>query len=298
VPGPEIQTVVDLLRANPPVSGSDIHEMRAGMEAATAAAPLPEGVDFEPVDAGGVPAEWTRAPGSSRDRVVLYFHGGGYVMGSVATHRGLTAGISAAANAHVLSVDYRLAPEHPYPAAVEDGAAAYRFLLAQGVGPGSIAIAGDSAGGGLTVATLLALRGEGDPMPAAGVCISPWVDLTQSGESMATKADEDPMVGREVLQQMADAYMADGDPRAQTASPCFADLSGLPPLLVQVGTAETLLDDARSLADRAKTSGVDVVLEEWEQMIHVWHAFALLLPEARQAIDRIGEYLTERLSAD
>lgn len=295
MPGPEIQTVVDMLRANPPLAGSDIAEMRAGMEAFTTAAPLPEGVDFDPVDAGGVPAEWTRAAGASDDRVVLYFHGGGYVMGSVATHRGLTAGISRAAGAHVLSVDYRLAPEHPYPAAVEDGVAAYRFLREQGVAPGQLALAGDSAGGGLTIATLLALREAGEPLPACGVCISPWVDLTQGGESMETKADEDPLVGREVLQQMADAYVADGDPRAPTASPCFADLAGLPPLLIQVGTAETLLDDARSLADRAKTSGVDVVLEEWDQMIHVWHAFALLLPEAKQAIDRIGQYLKEKL---
>ncbi len=295
MPGPEIQTVVDMLRANPPLAGSDIAEMRAGMEAFTTAAPLPEGVDFDPVDAGGVPAEWTRGAGASDDRVVLYFHGGGYVMGSVATHRGLTAGISRAAGARVLSVDYRLAPEHPYPAAVEDGVAAYRFLREQGVAPGQLAVAGDSAGGGLTIATLLALREAGEPLPACGVCISPWVDLTQGGESMETKADEDPLVGREVLQQMADAYVADGDPRAPTASPCFADLAGLPPLLIQVGTAETLLDDARSLADRAKTSGVDVVLEEWDQMIHVWHAFALLLPEAKQAIDRIGEYLKEKL---
>jgi acetyl esterase/lipase len=295
VPGPEIQTVVDMLRANPPLAGSDIAEMRAGMEAFTTAAPLPEGVDFDPVDAGGVPAEWTRGAGASDDRVVLYFHGGGYVMGSVATHRGLTAGISRAAGASVLSVDYRLAPEHPYPAAVEDGVAAYRFLREQGVAPGQLAVAGDSAGGGLTIATLLALRETGEPLPACGVCISPWVDLTQSGESMETKANEDPLVGREVLQQMADAYVADGDPRAPTASPCFADLAGLPPLLIQVGTAETLLDDARSLADHAKTSGVDVVLEEWDQMIHVWHAFALLLPEAKQAIDRIGQYLKEKL---
>ena len=295
MPGPEIQTVVDMLRANPPLAGSDIAEMRAGMEAFTTAAPLPEGVDFDPVDAGGVPAEWTRGAGASDDRVVLYFHGGGYVMGSVATHRGLTAGISRAAGARVLSVDYRLAPEHPYPAAVEDGVAAYRFLREQGVAPGQLAVAGDSAGGGLTIATLLALREAGEPLPACGVCISPWVDLTQGGESMETKADEDPLVGREILQQMADAYVADGDPRAPTASPCFADLAGLPPLLIQVGTAETLLDDARSLADRAKTSGVDVVLEEWDQMIHVWHAFALLLPEAKQAIDRIGQYLKEKL---
>ena len=296
MPGPEIQIVVDMLRANPPIAGGTVEEMRAGMEAMTGAAPLPEDVRFDPVDAGGVPAEWTRAPGASDDRTVLYFHGGGYVLGSVATHRGLTAGISRAAGARVLSVDYRLAPENPYPAAVDDGVVAYRFLMSQGTAPESIAIAGDSAGGGLMMATLLALRAAGEPLPATGVGISPWVDLTLGGDSMDTKAEEDPMVNREALQPMADAYLAGGDARAETASPCFADLAGLPPLLIQVGTAETLLDDARRLADRAKTSGVDVTLEEWEGMVHVWHAFAALLPEGQQAIDRIGEFLADQLS--
>jgi acetyl esterase/lipase len=294
VPGPEIKLVVDMLRANPPVAGADVLSMRVGMEAMTGMAPLPPEVRFDAVDAGGVPAEWTRAPGALDEHVVLYLHGGGYVMGSVATHRGLVAGISQAALARALSVDYRLAPEYAYPAAVDDAVRAYHFLLAQGVAPTKIAIAGDSAGGGLTLATLLALRDAGDPLPAAGVCISPWADLTQSGASMTGKAAVDPMVNREVLQKMADAYLAGGDAKAATASPCFADLSGLPPLLVQVGTAETLLDDSRSLARRAKAAGVDVVLEEWEEMIHVWHAFALLLPEGRQAIERIGEYLRER----
>lgn len=296
MPGPEIKVVVDMLRANPPVAGADVQEMRAGMEAATAAAPLPENTRFEPVDAGGVAAEWTTADGASAERAVLYFHGGGYVMGSVATHRGLAAGISAASGARVLSVDYRLAPENRHPAAVEDGIASYRFLLDQGIAAGSIAIGGDSAGGGLTLATLLSLREAGLPLPAAGVCISPWADLTQSGDSMKTKADEDPMVSRELLQQMADAYVDAADASGETASPCFADLSGLPPLLVQVGTAETLLDDARRLAESARKAGVDVELEEWDQMIHVWHAFALLLPEGRQAIERIGEFLRGKLA--
>jgi monoterpene epsilon-lactone hydrolase len=197
----------------------------------------------------------------------------------------------------VLSVDYRLAPEHPHPAAVEDATAAYRFLLDTGISPGNLAIGGDSAGGGLTVACLIALRDAGLPLPAAGVCISPWVDLTQSGESMDSKADEDPMVSREALQVMANAYLGGGDPKEATASPLFADLAGLPPLLIQVGTAETLLDDATRLAERAKSQGVDVTLEAWEEMIHVWHAFAVLLPEGRQAIERIGEFLSERLEA-
>jgi acetyl esterase/lipase len=296
MPGPEIQVVVDMLRANPPIAGSDVLEMRAGMEAVSAAAPLPENTALETVDAGGVPAEWTVAEGADADRALLYFHGGGYVMGSITSHRGLCAGLSAASGVRVLSADYRLAPENRYPAAVEDGVRAYRFLLDQGLDPARIAIGGDSAGGGLTLATLISLRETGLPLPAAGVCISPWTDLTLSGATLESKALEDPMVNREALQQMADAYVDRQQSKEPTASPCFADLSGLPPLLVQVGSAETLLDDSRRLEERARASGVDVVLEQWDGMIHVWHAFALLVPEARQAIERIGEYLKAKLA--
>lgn len=294
--GPEIKVVVELLRANPPVQGGDVLAMRAGMEAATAAMPPSEDIAFKSVDAGGVHAEWTQAEDADDESVVLYLHGGGYVMGSIATHRALTGALSRSTGGRVLSVDYRLGPEHPYPAAVEDATSAYRFLLALGIAPGNIAIAGDSAGGGLTVAALVALREAGVALPAAAVCISPWVDLTQSGESMDTKAGEDPMLTRETLQLMADAYLQGGNPRAATASPLFADLTGLPPLLIQVGTAETLLDDARRLASAAKSAGVDVTLEEWDEMIHVWHAFAAMLPEAVQAIDRIGSYLVRKLA--
>lgn len=295
MPGPEIQIVVDMLRANPPLAGTDLLAMRTAMAATADAAPLPEGTSFEPVDAGGVPAEWTRAEGASGEAALLYLHGGGYVMGSLATHRGIASGISEAAGFPVLSVDYRLAPEHRHPAALEDAVAAYRHLLESGRSPASIAIGGDSAGGGLTLATLLALRDAGDPLPAAAVCISPWADLTQSGETMRTRAADDPMVSAELLQQMADAYVDAAAAREPTVSPCFADLAGLPPLLVQVGTAETLLDDARRVAARAKDAGVEVELEEWEQMVHVWHAFALLLPEGREAIVRIGAFLRDRL---
>jgi epsilon-lactone hydrolase len=292
----ELKGVLELLRAAPPLpAGASIEQMRAGMEQMTAMAPLPEDVSYEAVDAGGVPAEWAVAPNARADRSILYLHGGGYVVGSVRTHRQIVGNLSRAAAARVLSVDYRLAPENPHPAAVEDATAAYRHLL-ESVEPTGAAIAGDSAGGGLTAAALIALREAGAPLPAAGVLISPWLDLTQSGESMVTRAEADPMVQRDGLQMMADAYVAGADAKAPTVSPLFADLAGLPPLLVHIGTAETLLDDSTRFARRAEAAGVDVDLEVWDDMIHVWHAFATVLPEAREAIDRIGQYLQDRWS--
>ena len=250
---------------------------------------------FDRVDAGGVPAAWVEAPGADAGRVMLYLHGGGYVIGSIDTHRELAGRLSQAAAARVLILDYRLAPEHPYPAAVEDAAAAYRWLLADGGAvPARTVIAGDSAGGGLTVAAMLALRDAGDPLPAAGVCLSPWVDMEGIGASMTAKVDVDPMVRREGLVRMAGLYLNGADPRTPLAAPLYADLSGLPPLLIHVGTAETLLDDATRLSERARAAGVDVTLESWDDMIHVWHLFAPLLPEGQQAVERVGDYVRQR----
>ncbi|HEX4210552.1 MAG TPA: alpha/beta hydrolase, partial [Candidatus Binataceae bacterium] len=191
----------------------------------------------------------------------------------------------------VLGIDYRLAPEHPFPAAVEDAVAAYRWLLAQGLQPSRIAVAGDSAGGGLTIATLVAIRDAKLAVPAAGVCLSPWVDMEGIGESMTSKASVDPVVQKQGLLGMAQAYLGGKDPRTPLAAPLYADLKGLPPLLIQVGEAETLLDDSKRLADRAKAAGVKVTLEPWKEMIHVWHLFAPFLPEGQEAIDGIGKYL-------
>jgi len=178
---------------------------------------------------------------------------------------------------------------------VEDSTAAYRWLLSTGVDPDRLVIAGDSAGGGLTVATLVALRDAGEPLPAAVVCLSPWVDLEQVGESMTTKAEADPMIQREAGLQWAKAYLGDAHPRTPLAAPLYADLTGLPPLLIQVGTEEALLDDATRLAERAKSAGVDVELEVWDDMIHVWQFFAEMLPEGQQAIDRIGEFIRKHV---
>ena len=295
MPTPQLATLVERLRQAGPIAGGDVATMRAGMDAATADFAPPAEVRFEPVLAGGVRAEWTTAPGAREDRALVYLHGGAYCLGGIATHRGLAARLSRLARLRVLNVDYRLAPEHPYPTAVDDAVAAVRFAYACGLAPSRVAVGGDSAGGGLAVATLVALRDAGEPLPAAGVCISPWTDLSGSGASMRSRAALDPLVEAETLSLMAAHYLAGRDPRTPLASPLFADLAGLPPLLVHVGGAEILLDDATRLAERARDVGVEVELEVWDEMIHVWHAFADLLPEGEQAVQGIAEFLEKRL---
>lgn len=290
---PELASVLDMLRASD-LFGGTLHEMRERWDAQAAATPDAPGVRSEPVDAGGVPAVWFH-PEDAAPGAIVYLHGGGYIVGSIATHRLLMGGLAIATARPVLGVEYRLAPEHPHPAAIDDAAAAYGWVLAAGIDPGRVVIAGDSAGGGLTVATMLRLRETGAPLPAGGVCISPWSDLGLGTGTMRTKADVDPLVTRRILEMGAGAYLAGADARTPSASPRFADLAGLPPLLVQVGTEEMLLDDARLLAERAEAHGVDVTLEVWDEMFHVWHAFAALLPEGQQAIDRIGAWVRARL---
>jgi len=245
----------------------------------------------EKVDAGGVPAEWVAAPGFDGQRAVLYLHGGGYAIGSINTHRRLAYDISAACGARVLVIDYRLAPEHPFPAAVDDATKAWRWLLQQGFGANRLAIAGDSAGGGLTIATLVTLRDQKLALPACAVAISPWVDLEGIGNSMAARAAQDPMVQKVGLQWMADMYLKGQNPRSPLAAPLHADLKGLPPVLVQVGTAETLLDDATRIAEKLHSAGVDVRLAIWPNMLHVFPFFAPILSEGRDGCIEIGNYI-------
>jgi monoterpene epsilon-lactone hydrolase len=248
-------------------------------------------VNYQPVDARGVSAEWLSPTAASPDSALIYLHGGCYATGSVETHRDLMTRLSVAASMRVLGLNYRLAPAHPFPAAVEDTAAAYRWLLELDIEPARIAIAGDSAGAGLALATTIMARDTGLPLPGAVACLSPWVDLALTGVSMETKASEDPIVSREMLLGWGKLYLGDCDPRTPLASPLYADLRGLPPLLIQVGSAEVLLDDATRLADRASGAGVDTTLEVWPEMIHVWHSFAPMLPEGRQAIEGIGKFI-------
>jgi len=289
---------IDVVRAHlaklPPSDSLTVAERRAQYERAEKAFPTPPEVKVERVSAPVAPAEWLRPAGAAAGRVVLYLHGGGYVIGSPRSHRHLAAAIAAAGQASALLLDYRLAPEHPYPAAVDDATGAYRWLLDQGIAPEHIVIGGDSAGGGLTVATLLALRDARLPLPAGGVCISPWVDLTCSGGSYRTKAAVDPIVTRTGVEEMARAYLGRSAARTPLASPLFADLRGLPPLLIHVGSDEVLLDDAVQLADRARAAGVDATLEVWDRMIHVWHWFLPMLDEAQAAVDAIGRFTRAR----
>ncbi len=287
----ELEAIVRVLRSGWALAELSIEEQRAAFDMLTSHFQPGEDVRCEPVDAGGVPGEWITTPEAAHERAIYYLHGGGYTLGSINTHREMISRLSRAAGARALAIDYRLAPENPFPAAVEDSTAAYRWLLSTGVDPARLVIAGDSAGGGLTVATLVALRDAGEPLPAAAVCLSPLVDMEGLGESMTTRAEADPMIQREPLLQHAKAYLGDVHPHTPLAAPLYAALGGLPPLLIQVGTAETLLDDATRLAERAKSAGVDVELEVWDDMIHVWQFFAAMLPEGQQAIDRIGEFI-------
>jgi len=288
----QLESLIQKLKAVPVDPTASMARRRGAME--KAAFRLDADCTEEPVTAGGVPAEWVSAPGADAGRNVLYLHGGGYTIGSIKTHRCLAGWVSRAAKARVLLIDYRLAPEHPHPAAVDDSLAAYRFMLDSGVNPARAVVAGDSAGGGLAVATLLAIRDAKLPLPAAAVCLSPWVDMEGTGESMKTKADVDPMVGGASLGDMASAYLGGKDPRTPLASPLYADLKGLPPMLIQVGTAEVLLDDSSRLAERARQAGVEVVYEPWENMIHVWQIFVPMLDESKQAVERIGEYIRSK----
>jgi monoterpene epsilon-lactone hydrolase len=291
MPSKEFEEILKLLESAPDRSGLPFSERRAEFERETSQLPVAQDVSFESLQVNDIPAEWVIPRGAAENSSILYLHGGGYTIGSIKTHRSMVSYLSKAAGMRALLIEYRLAPEHPFPAAVEDSVAAYRWLLKAGFDPAKIAIAGDSAGGGLTVATMVKLRDEGEPLPAVAVCLSPWVDMEGIGESMNTRAEVDPIVEREPLLEMAEAYLGGADPRTPLAAPLYADLKGLPPMLIQVGTAEILLDDSTRLAEQAKKAGVDVTLEPWEDMIHIWQFFASMVPEGRDAVDRIASFI-------
>ena len=277
--------------------GTPVAQMRSDWDAAFGACAVP--VSCERVSAGGVDGEWIAASGVQPGNAILYFHGGGFRLGSVSSHRELIARISEASGCRVLAINYRLAPEHRFPAPLEDAMAAYGWMLDQGLKPENIAFAGDSAGGNLALAAMLGLRDRGLSLPAAGAVMSPWTDLAATSASYASRSDADPIHQRPMILALAKNYLGpNGYPRDPLASPLYADLAGLPPLLIQVGDRETVLSDSTMFADRAKAAGVDVELEVWDGMIHVFQMFAAELPEGRDAIGVIARFLDKHLNAE
>jgi acetyl esterase/lipase len=249
-----------------------------------------ETMPLEQVDAGGVPAAWHTAPGVGRDRVLLYFHGGGFILGSPNSVRHLTAALGRRIALRVLSVDYRLAPEHPYPAAVDDCLATYRWLLESGIEAKNIALAGESAGGYLVLTTLLRARAEGLPLPIAGICLAPATDLAITGESYIKNASTDPVLADTGVFWWGEAFLGDADPCSPEVSPYYADLVGLPPLLIQASTSEMLFDDSRCFVERARNAGVDVTFKTWDETLHSFQYF-VDLPEREEALLEIRRFL-------
>nr|AFB82690.1 lipolytic enzyme [uncultured bacterium] len=294
---PQLQNIIEMIKAQPVREDIPVEETRANFELLATAFPIADDVRREKAGPEGVPGEWFTPPGVAGDITVYWLHGGGYSIGSVATHARMVTQIAAAAGARAFAIDYRLAPENPFPAGLDDAVAGYRWLLEEGVDQARLVIGGDSAGGGLTLATLQRLREAGDPLPAAAVLLSPWTDLEGVGESIKTRRDADPMIDPTGMPEMARSYHRDEDVRNPLVSPLYADFTGLPPMLIQVGDAEVLLDDSTRVYERAEAAGVDVTLEVNDEMIHVFQIFAPLLPEAVAAIERIGEFAKSHAGA-
>ena len=286
----EIGSIRALLTSRPRPVGWD--ERRRRLDDVGAIWPVATDVKVTAVNAGGVPAEWSSVPGSDPSRVILFFHGGGYCSGSIRSHRRMVSEAGRAAAARTLAAGYRLAPEHPFPAALDDAVSAWRFLRAQGIAAAHIAVGGDSAGGGLTVALVNQLREHGEELPGCAWLVSPWTDLTMSGATLFSKDAADPLIHKSYLEELANAYvpvrMDRKDPRI---SPLYAHLEGFPPTLIQVGSAETLLSDATRFAEVLGTANVAVALEIWPHMIHAWHLWNARLKAGRRALASAGAFI-------
>tara|TARA_B100001250_G_scaffold410083_1_gene435798 strand:+ start:5562 stop:6458 length:897 start_codon:yes stop_codon:yes gene_type:complete len=286
---PEYHRIRDIIASRRVSSDRPINleKFRANME--ITARDLPGGVSATMVDAGGVPAELQMTPDA--ENLIIYFHGGGYIGGSIASHRNLTGNLALQSRSRVLSVEYRLAPEHPHPAAVEDAVTSYQWALSEGYEPRNIALAGDSAGGGLTAACLIALRNKQLPMPAAGVLISPWLDMSLTGETMVSNDERDSSISAMSMPRTRELFVSEAQLKDPLASPLEADLEGLPPLLIQVGDEEILLSDSERFNKKAIQAGVEVELRVWPEMFHVWHACVGLFEEAKLAIDEMAQFI-------
>ena len=286
----EIDAIRKLLAAKPrPVGWA---ERRQRLDEVGSLWPVADDVSLEAVNCDGVPGEWSLAPGSDRSRVLIFFHGGGYCSGSILSHRRMVTEAGRAARMRTLAIGYRLAPEHPYPAAHEDAMTAWHFVRRQGIPADSIAVGGDSAGGNLSITLINRLRAADEPLPACAWLISPWTDLTMSGASLDTKDAVDPIIHKAYLGELAVAYVpTDIDRASPLISPLFADLRDFPPILIQVGSAETLLADATRFAGAAGSVDVDVRLEIWPHMIHAWPLWNAKLTAGREALANAGEFL-------
>jgi monoterpene epsilon-lactone hydrolase len=286
----EIDAVRALLSSKPrPVGWA---ERRQRLDDVGSQSPVSEDVELDTVDLGGVPGEWSLVPGSDASRVLLFFHGGGYCSGSILSHRRMVTEAGREARVRTLAVGYRLAPEHPFPAAFDDALTAWRFLRRHGIAAANVAIGGDSAGGGLTVALINRLRDAQEELPGCAWLVSPWTDLTMSGSTLVTKDAVDPLIHKAYLNELADAFLPAGiDRKDPRVSPVYADLKGFPPTLIQVGSDETLLADATRFAAVAGAAEVRVTLEIWPQMIHAWHLWNARLAPGRQALASAGAFI-------
>ena len=274
-----------------PFTGIDVMKERRTMAVAERLFKLSASLQYFAVTANEVPAEWIVPIGLLTERVVLYVHGGAFYLGSLTGMRPVAGNVAQAGKARVLTIDYRLTPEHPFPAALDDTRVAYEWLLASGVAPESIVLVGDSAGGTLVLALLVQLRDQGKPLPRSAICLSPTTDLTLSGETWTLNARNDLLLDPEKIRAAIDLYLQGADPCTPLASPLYADLHGLPPVLILVGSAERLLSDATRFATKAQAAGSTVTVEIWDQMQHGWHIAAAFLPEGRRALERIGEFI-------
>jgi acetyl esterase/lipase len=293
----EIGVIRTLLSSKPRPQG--FAERRARIDEIGSVWPVASDIEIVSVDLGGIAGEWSTAPGSEKSCVLLYFHGGGYCSGSLRSHRRLVSEAGRAAGIRTLAVEYRLAPEHPFPAAFDDALTAWRFLRAQGIAAAHVAVGGDSAGGGLTVALINRLRAAGEEQPACAWLISPWTDLTMSGASLAGKDAVDPLIHKDYLEQLAHAYLPKGfDRRDPRVSPLYAGLRGFPPALVQVGSDETLMDDSVRFVGAAGAADVAVTLEIWPHMIHAWPMWNAHLEAGRLALASAGAFMRRQIEPD
>ena len=285
-----LKNIIETKRKNPYTENKTIDQLRKETENAGSSIPLPKNIKYKSVVAGNVNAEWITCGEVNENRIFMFMHGGGYYRGSIAATRATVARISAEAKIKCLSIDYRLAPEHPFPAAINDTYSAYEWLVNEGINPDHIIVSGPSAGGGLCLALLLKIKDKNFSQPKGAVALRPWTDLYQTGKTMVTNEKIDPIISKKYLDRFAKLYFPDSYNMSYLASPIIGELSGLPDILIQVGSAETMLDDSKRFYKKAKKANVNVKLEIWEDMFHGWHSNAHILNDADKAIKNIGNF--------